>query len=205
MAMDKTPRSDNELVLLSQQGDHEATNELLERYKPMVRRKSNTLFLMGADVEDLIQEGMIGLFLALREYDPSREASFKTFANICVSGQMHHAIAAALRDKHKPLNGAISLDVEQHEGEGDTLENLLIDLEENEPESLYIEQENMTDLISRIRHTLSDLEWKVFCMYIRGDGYKEIAVKLNRSEKSIDNALNRIKKKAGTLLEEESN
>lgn len=203
--MGKTELSDNELVLLSQQGDHEATNELLERYKPMVRRKSNTLFLMGADAEDLIQEGMIGLFLALREFDPKREASFKTFANICVSGQMNHAIRAALREKHKPLNGALSLDVEQHEGEGDTLESLLLDLEEKEPENLYIEQENVTDLMSRIKKALSELEWQVFCRYIHGDGYREIARALNKSEKSIDNALNRIKKKAGALLEEGSN
>ena len=196
---------DDELVLLSQQGDHEATNELLERYKPMVRKKSNTLFLMGADAEDLIQEGMIGLFLALREYDAAREASFKTYANICVAGQMHHAIAAAAREKHKPLNGAMSLDMEQHEGEGDTLESLLIDIEENEPENLYIDQENVTDLMSRIHHALSPLEWQVFCNYIRGENYRDIARSLDKSEKSIDNALNRIKKKTMALLKEGSN
>lgn len=195
--------ADDELVLLSQQGDHEATNELLERYKPMVRKKSNTLFLMGADAEDLIQEGMIGLFLALREYRPSREASFKTYANICVAGQMHHAIAAAAREKHKPLNKAVSLDTENDEG--NTLENLLIDIEEKDPENLYIDQENVTDLMSRIHHSLSVLEWKVFCMYIHGDNYRVIAQKLDKSEKSIDNALNRIKSKTMALLKDESN
>ncbi len=193
-------RSDEELVSLSQKGDHAATNELLERYKPMVRKKSNTLFLMGADGEDLIQEGMIGLFLALREYDPSREASFRTYANICVAGQMHHAIAAAARDKHKPLNAAMSLDAESYDGEGDTLESLLIDMDERDPENLYIDQENVTDLMVRIRESLSKMEWQVFCMYINGDNYRTISEKMGKSEKSIDNALSRIKAKTSALL-----
>lgn len=193
-------RCDEQLVALSQNGDHQATNELLERYKPMVRRKANTLFLMGADAEDLIQEGMIGLFLALREYNPDREASFRTYANICIAGQMNHAIAAASRDKHKPLNGAVSLDVEQNDGEGNTLENLLINMDERDPENLYIDQENVTDLMGKIKNSLSELEWQVFCMYVNGDNYKNIAEKLGKSDKSIDNALNRIKNKTSALL-----
>lgn len=193
-------RCDEQLVALSQNGDHQATNELLERYKPMVRRKANTLFLMGADAEDLIQEGMIGLFLALREYNPDREASFRTYANICIAGQMNHAIAAASRDKHKPLNGAVSLDVEQNDGEGNTLENLLINMDERDPENLYIDQENVTDLMGKIKNSLSELEWQVFCMYVNGDNYKNIAAKLGKSDKSIDNALNRIKNKTSALL-----
>lgn len=198
--MHKMERCDEQLVALSQNGDHQATNELLERYKPMVRRKANTLFLMGADAEDLIQEGMIGLFLALREYNPDREASFRTYANICIAGQMNHAIAAASRDKHKPLNGAVSLDVEQNDGEGNTLENLLINMDERDPENLYIDQENVTDLMGKIKNSLSELEWQVFCMYVNGDNYKNIAAKLGKSDKSIDNALNRIKNKTSALL-----
>lgn len=195
-------QSDEQLVALSQQGDHEATNLLLERYKPMVRGKANTLFLMGADAEDLIQEGMIGLFLALREYDSKREASFRTYANICVAGQMHHAIAAAARDKHKPLNKALSLDVEQHDGEGDTLEDFLMGMEEKDPENLYIDQENVASLMTKIRGVLSKMEWEVFNLYINGDNYRTIAEKLHKSDKSIDNALNRIKKKVKRACEQ---
>lgn len=194
-------QSDEQLVALSQRGNSQATNELLERYKPMVRKKSNTMFLMGADSEDLIQEGMIGLFLALREYNPEKEASFKTFANICISGQMHHAIDAASRDKHKPLNGAVSLDVEQHDGEGDTLESILYDLGEKDPENLYIDHENVVRLMNAIKDNLSKLEWSVFERYIEGASYKSIAKELGKSEKSIDNALNRIKNKTSLLLE----
>lgn len=192
--------SDEQLVALSQAGDSMATNEVLERYKSVVRRKANTLFLMGADSEDLIQEGMIGLFLALREYDSSKEASFKTFANICVSGQMHHAITAAARDKHKPLNAAMSLDMEQHDGQGDSLSNLILGEEMKDPEKLIIDQENVLGLMSDIREVLSKMEWQVFELYIDGFGYRKIARKLNKSEKSIDNALHRIKKKIAQLL-----
>lgn len=200
--MGNQERSDEELVALSQQGDHEATNVLLERYKPMVRGKANTLFLMGADAEDLIQEGMIGLFLALREYDSRREASFRTYANICVAGQMHHAITAAARDKHKPLNKALSLDAGQSDGEGDTLENLLVGMDETDPENLYIDQENVASLMARIRGVLSKLEWEVFNLYINGNNYRTIAEKLHKRDKSIDNALNRIKKKISLLIRE---
>lgn len=195
-------KSEEELVALSQQGDHEATNLLLEKYKPMVRGKANTLFLMGADAEDLIQEGMIGLFLALREYDSKREASFRTFANICVAGQMHHAITAASRDKHKPLNKALSLDVEQYGGEGDTLEEFLMGMDEKDPENLYIDQENVASLMARIRGVLSKLEWEVFTLYINGENYRSIAQKLGKSDKSVDNALNRIKKKVKRACKE---
>lgn len=197
-------RSDELLVVKSQQGDNQATNELLERYKPMVRKKSNTMFLMGADSEDLIQEGMIGLFLALREYDPKREASFKTFANICVSGQMHRAIEAASRDKHKPLNAAVSLDVEQHDGDGDTLESILYDMGARDPENLYIDHESVEHLMNDIKGLLSKLEWAVFERYIEGESYKTIARSLGKSEKSIDNALNRIKNKTSLLLKNKS-
>ena len=200
--MNSKEKSDEQLVALSQQGDHEATNLLLERYKPMVRGKANTLFLMGADAEDLIQEGMIGLFLALREYDSKREASFRTFANICVAGQMHHAITAAARDKHKPLNKALSLDAEPSDGEGDSLENLLVGMDEKDPENLYIDQENVANLMTRIRGVLSKMEWEVFNLYINGDNYRSIAENLHKSDKSVDNALNRIKKKISLLIRE---
>ena len=193
-------QADEALCALAASGVREAEEVLVTRYGRLVRTCARPFFLVGGDSEDLIQEGMIGLFLALREYNPDREASFRTYANICIAGQMNHAIAAASRDKHKPLNGAVSLDVEQNDGEGNTLENLLINMDERDPENLYIDQENVTDLMGKIKNSLSELEWQVFCMYVNGDNYKNIAAKLGKSDKSIDNALNRIKNKTSALL-----
>ena len=192
--------TDEELVSLSQNGDVEALNIVLDRYKPMVRGKANTLFLMGADSEDLIQEGMIGLFLALREYKSDKNASFKTFANLCVSGQMNKAIEAANRNKHIPLNGYISLSGHDDASGEEKVNNYLSDSNVDNPENLYIDKENVDFLMDRIQETLSPMEWTVFLKYIEGNNYRSIAKELDKSDKSIDNALHRIKTKIGNLL-----
>ena len=195
--------TDEELVKLAQAGDSNAVNELVERYKSLVRKKSNALFLIGADKEDLIQEGMIGLFTAITTYSDDKNASFKTFANMCIAGQMNHAIEAANRFKHGPLNSYISYDIKLTEDDDEALIDVIEDIEEHEPENQYIDKENVRDMVKRIKKVLSPLEWEVFLLHINGNNYHEIAAHLNKSEKSVDNALNRIKQKITKLNEDE--
>ncbi|MBO4461612.1 MAG: sigma-70 family RNA polymerase sigma factor [Lachnospiraceae bacterium] len=195
--------TDEEMVKLAQSGDTESMNSLMEKYKVTVRKKANTLFLIGGDTEDLIQEGMIGLFTAINTYDISKNASFKTFANMCIAGQMNHAIEAANRFKHGPLNSYISYDIKLTEDDDESLLDVIEDIEEHEPENQYIDKENVRNMLIKIKDTLSPLEWDVFLLHVNGTNYREIADKLNKSEKSIDNALNRIKQKVTKLNEDE--
>ena len=195
--------TDEEMVKLAQSGDTESMNSLMEKYKVTVRKKANTLFLIGGDTEDLIQEGMIGLFTAINTYDISKNASFKTFANMCIAGQMNHAIEAANRFKHGPLNSYISYDIKLTEDDDESLLDVIEDIEEHEPENQYIDKENVRNMLIKIKETLSPLEWDVFLLHVNGTNYHEIADKLNKSEKSIDNALNRIKQKVTKLNEDE--
>ncbi len=195
--------TDEEIVKLAQSGDTESMNVLMEKYKVTVRKKANTLFLIGGDTEDLIQEGMIGLFTAINTYDLSKSTSFKTFANMCIAGQMNHAIEAANRFKHGPLNSYISYDIRLSEDDDESLLDMIEDIEEHEPENQYIDKENVRDMIIKIKNTLSQLEWDVFLLHVNGHNYREIAVRLGKNEKSIDNALNRIKQKVTKLNEDE--
>jgi len=195
--------TDEEMVKLAQNGDTESMNALMEKYKVTVRKKANTLFLVGGDTEDLIQEGMIGLFTAINTYDISKNASFKTFANMCIAGQMNHAIEAANRFKHGPLNSYISYDIKLTDDDDESLLDVIEDIEEHEPENQYIDKENVRNMLIKIKDTLSPLEWDVFLLHVNGTNYREIASKLNKSEKSIDNALNRIKQKVTKLNEDE--
>ncbi|MBO4214436.1 MAG: sigma-70 family RNA polymerase sigma factor [Lachnospiraceae bacterium] len=195
--------TDEEMVKFAQSGDTESMNSLMEKYKVTVRKKANTLFLIGGDTEDLIQEGMIGLFTAINTYDISKNASFKTFANMCIAGQMNHAIEAANRFKHGPLNSYISYDIKLTEDDDESLLDVIEDIEEHEPENQYIDKENVRNMLIKIKDTLSPLEWDVFLLHVNGTNYREIADKLNKSEKSIDNALNRIKQKVTKLNEDE--
>lgn len=195
--------TDEEMVKLAQSGDTESMNSLMEKYKVTVRKKANTLFLIGGDTEDLIQEGMIGLFNAINTYDITKNASFKTFANMCIAGQMNHAIEAANRFKHGPLNSYISYDIKLTEDDDESLLDVIEDIEEHEPENQYIDKENVRNMLIKIKDTLSPLEWDVFLLHVNGTNYREIASKLNKSEKSIDNALNRIKQKVTKLNEDE--
>ena len=187
---------DEELIFRFKQGETEILDYLMEKYKNMVRKKTRAMFLIGGDNDDLIQEGMIGLFKAVRDYQPEKEASFQTFARICVDRQIYNAIQNSNRQKHQPLNSYISLS--QEDGEN---EEHLPDMWVENPESIIIDQENVRDLEQEITCTLSPMENQVLDYYLDGNGYTEIAKIMGKTPKSIDNALQRIRGKIKEQLE----
>lgn len=187
---------DEELIFRFKQGGTEILDYLMEKYKNMVRKKARAMFLIGGDNDDLIQEGMIGLFKAVRDYQPEKEASFQTFARICVDRQIYNAIQNSNRQKHQPLNSYISLS--QEDGEN---EEHLPDMWVENPESIIIDQENVRDLEQEITCTLSPMENQVLDYYLDGNGYTEIAKIMGKTPKSIDNALQRIRGKIKEQLE----
>lgn len=187
---------DEDLVELSAAGDKNATECILARYKNLVRSKARMYFLVGADKEDIIQEGMIGLFKAIRDFDRDRLASFKGFAELCVKRQILTAVKTATRQKHMPLNTYVSLSNPLIDGESEgMLEEILSDKIEADPERLFISKENAAFINDKIKEVLSDLEKKVLMFYLEGKSYQEIAAILSKPQKSIDNALQRVKKK----------
>ena len=175
---------DEELISRFKNGESEILDYLMEKYKNMVRKKARTMFLIGGENDDLIQEGMIGLFKAVRDYQPDRDAAFQTFASICVDRQIYNAIQSSNRQKHQPLNSYISLS----EQDGENEEHLGDNWGEN-PESIIIDQENVQDLEQEITATLSPMENQVLEYYLAGNGYGEIAQIMGKTPKSIDNAL----------------
>lgn len=192
---------DEELILRLRDGEEAITDYIMDKYKNLVRSKAKSMYILGADRDDLIQEGMIGLFKAVRDYDIGRDASFFTFAELCVSRQMYTAIQAAGRQKHTPLNTYISLyassaeqDAEGRDGEWELSGSLLSQPERN-PEELLIDRENVERLEKTIEKELSSFEKQVLDLYLTGMKYGEIARVLGRDEKSTDNALQRIKSK----------
>ena len=187
---------DEELIFRFKQGETEILDYLMEKYKNMVRKKARAMFLIGGDNDDMIQEGMIGLFKAVRDYQPEKEASFQTFARICVDRQIYNAIQNSNRQKHQPLNSYISLS--QEDGEN---EEHLPDMWVENPESIIIDQENVRDLEQEITCTLSPMENQVLDYYLDGNGYTEIAKIMGKTPKSIDNALQRIRGKIKEQLE----
>ena len=188
--------TDEELVEMSADGDKDATECILSRYKNLVRSKSRMYFLAGADQEDIIQEGMIGLFKAIRDFDKSRQVSFKGFAELCIKRQLITAVKTATRQKHMPLNTYISLSNPTYDGETDgILEGVVSDSAKTNPEHLFISKENAEFLNVKMNEVLSRLEMSVLELYLEGKSYQEIAEALSRSQKSIDNALQRVKKK----------
>ena len=171
---------------------------LLEKYKNLVRKKANALFLLGGDTDDLIQEGMIGLFKAVRDYDPAGGSSFYSFAGLCITRQMYKAVEAAARKKHSPLNTYISLSGnEEPDGDVVQLESTL-QIEGN-PENILVHQEQMEQLLGQMEDALSPMERQVLNLYLAGNNYRQIAGILDRPEKSIDNALQRIRQKIKKL------
>lgn len=187
---------DEELILRLKDGDGGVMDYILEKYKGMVRSKAKSMYLLGGDNEDLIQEGMIGLFKAVRDYDPGRDASFCTFADLCVSRQMYTAVQASFRKKHMPLNRSVSLNGEEMGDEGRAEGRLgCPDVWERSPEEVLIDRENLEQLKSAIDKQLSPLEKQVLDLYLTGMGYVQIARVLGRDEKSTDNALQRIRGK----------
>lgn len=190
--------SDEELIDRLRQGEHEITDFIMDKYKNLVRKKAKSMYILGADSDDLIQEGMIGLFKAVRDYDAGRDANFYTFADLCISRQMYNAVQASRREKHTPLNTYISL-YASAEPEGDEkgieLVNILASEVETDPEKLFIDKENVAHIESIIEKELSGFEKQVLDLYITGMSYSQIAKVLARNEKSTDNALQRLKAK----------
>jgi len=197
--------SDEQLVEMACNADSNALDFLISKYKPLVRLKVKSYFLIGADKEDIVQEGMIGLYKAVRDFNGERITSFKAFAELCVRRQIITAIKAATRQKHIPLNSYVSLDkpVFEEESSAKTLMDMLSGATIDDPEKLIIHQEEFNSLEEKIGQVLSDLERQVLTLYLEGRSYQEISASLDRHVKSIDNALQRIKRKLERHLEVE--
>ena len=190
--------SDEELITRLRDGESDITDYIMNKYKNLVRTKAASMYILGADKDDLIQEGMIGLFKAIRDYDSGRDASFKTFADLCISRQMYTAIQASNRKKHAPLNGYISLYAKMDNSEEDmefSLDQILEDMNDRDPETMMIDRENTRDIEEFIENGLSDFEQAVLELHLTGMSYTEIARVLGKDEKSTDNALQRLKTK----------
>jgi RNA polymerase sporulation-specific sigma factor len=189
-------QTDEELVVKAWAGDDDALEALLQRYRNFVRMKARSYFLVGADREDVVQEGMIGLYKAIRDYSIEREASFRGFAELCITRQIITAIKTATRQKHQPLNSYVSLHTPAHhddDGDHEIMEHFTSSLAD--PADSVVSNQELAHLESYFGEVLSDLEAEVLQRYIEGQSYQEIAGKLNRHVKSIDNALQRIKRK----------
>ncbi len=193
---------DEEMVDLVHQGDSEALDYLIYKYRNFVRAKARSYFLIGADKEDIVQEGMIGLYKAIRDFREDKLTSFKAFAELCITRQIITAIKTATRQKHIPLNSYVSLDKPIYDEESDrTLMDVLSGAKVLDPEELIINQEEFDHIEVKMAELLSDLERKVLALYLDGQSYQEISEELNRHVKSIDNALQRVKRKLERYLE----
>ncbi|MDO4540265.1 MAG: RNA polymerase sporulation sigma factor SigH [Syntrophomonadaceae bacterium] len=195
--------TDEEIVALAQQDDQAAVEYLVDKYKNFVRAKARSYFLIGADREDIIQEGMIGLFKAIRDFRLEKQTSFRAFAELCITRQIITAIKTATRQKHIPLNSYVSLNKPVYDEESDrTLMDVLSANRINNPEEIIISREEFIFIEKKMSEILSSLEWKVLMSYLEGKTYQEIAYELKRHVKSIDNALQRVKRKLEKYLEE---
>lgn len=192
----ETRLTDEQLLERLRAGDEEAERLLYERYKQAVRSRAHTYFLIGADHEDLVQEGMIGLYKAVLEYDPNKAASFKSFADLCITRQILTAIKRATRKKHGPLNTYVSLNQPKFEqGSDQTLFDTMQNLRVVDPEEQLIGREEYESILRYMKENLSSMEQTVLGLYLNGLSYQQIAARLNRSSKSIDNAIQRVKRK----------
>lgn len=193
---------DEEIVESARRGDHTAEEFLINKYKNFVRAKARSYFLIGADREDIIQEGMIGLFKAIRDFRNDKPASFRAFAELCITRQIITAIKTATRQKHIPLNSYVSLNKPIYDEESDrTLLDVLPLTRVQDPEELVISREEFGDIEAKMGEFLSDLEWQVLMSYLDGKSYQEIAKELRRHVKSVDNALQRVKRKLERYIE----
>ena len=186
--------SDEELILRLRDGEEAITDYIMDKYKNMVRSKAKSMYILGGDSEDLIQEGMIGLFKAIRDYREERETSFFHFAELCITRQIYSAIEASNRKKHAPLNSYVSFYSEVSE-EGQPLAEYLESERSDNPEQRMIDQENFELFLKKVRQSLSKMECEVLDDYLSGLNYQQIAEKMKKSPKAIDNALQRIKTK----------
>ncbi len=199
MSRDYHQKKDEELIDLLRDGESGVMEYLMDKYKNLVRSKAGTMYILGADKDDLIQEGMIGLFKAVRDYDLGRDASFYTFADLCISRQMYTAVQSAGRQKHIPLNSYVSL-YSEGDGEADFLISAAQTSEQRNPEALFLDKERVEYLEKCIDEELSDFEKQVLDLYITGMSYSQIAKVLGRDEKATDNALQRLKNKIKKML-----
>lgn len=208
MEQDYGKYTDEELIIRLREGDNGIMDFIMEKYKNMVRNKAKVMFILGADNEDLIQEGMIGLFKAIRDYDTGRDASFHTFADLCVSRQMYTAVRASGREKHIPLNTYVSLYAGTVDGEDDGSPVSLMDALQTDsgksPEELLVDKESLEALENAIEESLSTLEKAVLDLYITGMRNAQIARVLGKDEKSTDNALQRVRTKLKKIVSQES-
>ena len=203
MGNDYETSKDEVLILRIRDGEEKITDYIMEKYKNLVRSKAGSMYILGADREDLIQEGMIGLFKAIRDYDLGRDASFATFADLCVARQMYTAVQAAGRKKHAPLNSYVSLYAgngsDKTEEEKKLLDSL-VSRDEQNPEELLIDRENVERIEKAIESELSSFERQVLDLYLTGMKYTEIARVLGKDDKSTDNALQRCRSKIRKAL-----
>ncbi|KAB7666123.1 RNA polymerase sporulation sigma factor SigH [Bacillus sp. B1-b2] len=202
-SMEKYIELDDEvLVELVHKGHSDALDYLIQKYRNFVRAKARSYFLIGADKEDIVQEGMIGLYKAIRDFKEDKLSSFKAFAELCITRQIITAIKTATRQKHIPLNSYVSLDKPIYDEESDrTLMDVISGAKVLDPEELIINQEEYDHIEIKMSELLSDLERKVLALYLDGQSYQEISEELNRHVKSIDNALQRVKRKLERYLE----
>ena len=193
--------SDEEIVLKAKGGNKLAQEKIINKYEQFVRNKAKSYFLIGADKEDIYQEGMIGLYKAIRDFNPEKLTSFKGFAELCITRQIITAIKTATRQKHIPLNTYVSLNKPMYEEESDrTLLDVIEGLTVSDPEELIIGREEVNHIEKEISKVLSELELEVLMSYLDGKTYQEIACDLDRQAKSIDNALQRVKMKLEKCL-----
>ena len=188
-------QTDEILIEQLRSGQEQITDYIMDKYKNLVRKRANAMFLMGGDTDDLIQEGMIGLFKAIRDYRMEKDVSFYHFADLCITRQIYHAVEASLRKKHQPLNTYISLNAQMGQESEDTLQDLLESVENPNPEQLLIDQENANDIQEKLYKNLSKFERQVLLLYLQGSNYRQIAKQLHKEPKAIDNALQRIRGK----------
>ncbi|MGI6424076.1 MAG: RNA polymerase sporulation sigma factor SigH [Tepidanaerobacteraceae bacterium] len=194
--------TDEEVVSEAINDDKEALEYLINKYKNFVKSKARSYFLIGADREDIIQEGMIGLYKAIRDFNPEKLSSFRAFAELCITRQIITAIKTATRQKHIPLNSYVSLNKPLYDEDSDrTLLDILSGVKIADPEELIISREEFKDIEGKMGEILSKLEWQVLMAYLGGKSYQEIAKELKRHVKSIDNALQRVKRKLEKYLE----
>jgi len=189
--------ADEKLIDISRNGDSQATDYLIEKYKNSVRAKARMLYLLDGDNDDLVQEGMIGIFKAIRDYDAQKDASFKTFVNICIDRQMYDAVRKSNRKKNLPLNSYIPFGYsrsEENENSGYDIDRMALG-KSNNPEDIMIERENTDRIFEGLNENLSSFEKEVLRLYIEGLNYTEIAETMEKTPKSIDNALQRVKAK----------
>lgn len=197
--MDYREFSDEELITQLRDGNTEIADYIMEKYKPLVRKHANAMYLIGGEPEDLIQEGMIGLFKAVRDFAPEKGVSFFAFAKLCITHQLYSALEASNRKKHIPLNTYISFS-SQEEAEGVHLEQMISE-QTVSPEQMLIEQEGKEEFFRILEENLSEMEKKVLYLYLDGNNYTKIAQMMQKTPKSIDNSLQRIRNKIRLLKE----